>query len=454
MELSFTDPDQWYEEYESASLKRRYDILMETLDQPLSRNFIEDVDLGMCLVSMMDELTSNNLITQTLAFIDRFQTKQPDFYEEEFQYFDNFLVVYYLYRDEKEKVAQALSRFMEDPASGIDQMIPLLDYLRFYECMDALMELCRKTYIPVQRSPEIIGSAEDDLGVVVFIDMVDKAYRIIRRGEIFDWTAFVRRAGKYGYTGGQEMAEEIKDYLTQEMEGGEAFIASFKRNRKETLNALVWAFLRYMLDQKNIGFVCSEHIMNGVLKFLGQRELRSQKSVSPNTYFGFSKNELDQYLGRLIGGFMSTQQAKAMGILWGIVYLYDFLSSKAAISDSIHRHVVKSVNSLKNDSIKVFRRTLWKYDFVHRWTPPDSVPNDRFAAESELFSKTIEMEVPLGDEPAKGPMDFLRQFMDMELPPALMTPGDSSSGPAAGKEKRSGKSSAKKRRKKKKKRKR
>jgi hypothetical protein len=32
--LSFTDPDRWYEEYESASLERRYDILTETLDQP------------------------------------------------------------------------------------------------------------------------------------------------------------------------------------------------------------------------------------------------------------------------------------------------------------------------------------------------------------------------------------------------------------------------------------
>lgn len=112
MELSFTDTDKWYEQYESASPKGRYDILMETLDQPLSESFTEELDLGDCLVEMMDELTSNNLITQMLDFIDRFQTKQPGLYKKEFQYFDNLLVEYYLYRNEKEKVAESLSRFM------------------------------------------------------------------------------------------------------------------------------------------------------------------------------------------------------------------------------------------------------------------------------------------------------------------------------------------------------
>jgi hypothetical protein len=214
---------------------------------------------------------------------------------------------------------------------------------------------------------------------------------------------------------------------------------------------LTWAFLKYMLDQKNMDFVCSEHIVDGVLEFLGQRKLRSQKSVSPDVYFGFSKKDLDPYLTHMIGGFLSTRQAEGVGILWGIAYVYDFLLSKDAISGSTHRSVIRSVNSLKADLMNAFQRSLWKYSFVHRWTPPDSVPDKYSAAESEMFSKTIEIKVPLGSEPPKGLMGFLNQFMDREALSTLLTSDDLPKSPAARKKTKSGKSSTKKRRRKKKK---
>ena len=94
---------------------------------------------------------------------------------------------------------------------------------------------------------------------------------------------------------------------------------------------------------------------------------------------------------------MSMQQATGIGTLWGSVYLYDFLLSREIIADSMYRDIMKSVGALKKDVIKAFRKSLWKYDFVHRWTPPDSVSDDDFAAESELFAKTTETQEPLGD---------------------------------------------------------
>ena len=119
---------------------------------------------------------------------------------------------------------------------------------------------------------------------------------------------------------------------------------------------------------------------------------------------------------------MSMQQARAIGILWGSVYLYDFLLSKEIITDSMHRETIETVDVLKKHVIKAFRRSLWKYDFVHRWTPPDSVSGDDFAAESELFSKTTEAQEPLGDELPRGPMDILSQLMGMAQASDLAKP--------------------------------
>jgi hypothetical protein len=88
MSLSFSDPEKWYEQYEQASKKQRYEMLLETIQQPLSQQFIEELDLGMCLIETKSDLLSNNLLPELLEFIEILQTKQPKFYKKEFYYYD------------------------------------------------------------------------------------------------------------------------------------------------------------------------------------------------------------------------------------------------------------------------------------------------------------------------------------------------------------------------------
>jgi hypothetical protein len=134
----------------------------------------------------------------------------------------------------------------------------------------------------------------------------------------------------------------------------------------------------------------------------------------------------------MLGGFLSLRQARGISILWGSVYLYDFLLSKEIVTDSMHRDIMETVDVLKKDVIKAFGTSLWKYDFVHRWTPPDSVSDDDFAAESELFLKTTETQEPLGDELPRGPMDMLSQLIGMADPSDLAAPAEPIKFPSTG----------------------
>lgn len=447
METPLADPDQWCEEFESASLEKKHEIITETVNQPLSQDFIEDSGLIDCLFDMFGILRSKNLITEALSLIGALQTKQPEFYKSNFQYFDDVPVIYYLYRDDREKVVESLSRFMEDPLHDLDMIMPILSHLRLYGYTDVTLLFCQKAYKPVEESPEYMPGAENDLGIIVFLDLADRTYRRIRDGETVDWELFTKEVEEYGYNGGGKTTDEVRQNLTGEMEGGETFIRNFRSDREKTLNTLTWAFLKYMLDQKNMDFVCSEHIMNGVLGFLRERKLPNKSNVHPYVYFKFPKEQFSIHLGRMIGGFLSTRQAEAVGTLWGIVYVYDFLLSKNIIVESIYRNVMESVNSLKADSVRLFRRRLWAYDFAHRWTPPDSISEDEFATESSMFAKTLDMKIPIGEEVGK-PGDFLRQFEKTELPSYLKAPERSQKRPSAKKKKGSGKSRAKKKRKK------
>jgi len=321
-------------------------------------------------------------------------------------------------------VVESFSRFMEDPLHDLDLTKPILSYFRLYEYTDVAVRFCKKAYKPVAKSPKYIPGAENDLGAIVFLDLADRAYRRIRKGESVDWGLLAREVRNYGYNGGGKTADEARRNLTGDMEGGETFIGNFKSNQKKSLNALMWAFVKYMLDQKKMSFVCSEQIINGVLEFLEERELPSKSNVHPHVYFKFPKEQFNLHLGQMIGGFLSSRQAEAVSVLWGIVYVYDFLLSKNIIAESIHRDVMESVNSLKADVIMAFRRGLWRYDFVHRWTPPDSISGDEFTTESRMFAKTADMEVPLGEEVGE-PGDFLRQFEKTELPSYLKAPAHS-----------------------------
>ncbi len=245
---------------------------------------------------------------------------------------------------------------------------------------------------------------------------MDKAYQQIRVGRTANWKEFITQTAEYDFTDGEEMAYEIRVYLAEEIEGGNRFVTQFKRDREERLNALSWEFSKYMFAQKDVGFLCSEAIWSGVLEFLEERKPSRRKSVAPNIYFGFSDAELDEYLGKMIGGFMSMRQADGVAILWGIPYIYELLLSKEIITDSVYQEAIKSVASLKPPLIQAFQNSLWQYNFVHRWRPPNSVSRKDFAVESEKFKETIKVKIPLSNKPTKGEMDFFGGVGELRFP--------------------------------------
>ncbi|MEK7396948.1 MAG: hypothetical protein AAB116_08435 [Candidatus Poribacteria bacterium] len=55
--------------------------------------------------------------------------------------------------------------------------------------------------------------------------------------------------------------------------------------------------------------------------------------------------------------------------------------------------------------------------------PPDRVSIDDFTAESEIFSKTIEMQVPLSDEYISREQKMLESFASMGLPSDIKDSG-------------------------------
>ena len=140
MSTEFANPladlDRWYERYSTAAPKEQYEMLQALIETPLSPEVLEDMDLGILLLDMREELVNNGLIDEAIALIEKLQQQQPELYKEEYPYHDKFRALYYLYSNQPEKIKGVLSHFKAYPETGIDEMLLILEELRFYNAAE------------------------------------------------------------------------------------------------------------------------------------------------------------------------------------------------------------------------------------------------------------------------------------------------------------------------------
>lgn len=401
-------PDEWYNNYDEASVKQRYQMLLDILAQPLSQDFLEETEIDQLLISMSDELSSNNLIDEYLALIQLVQQQQPKLYKKEFVYYDKFLIAYYIYTKQNNLLEEALIRFKKYPAKDIDYFLSVLDLLSFYDQSEIAVDLCQKTYNSVKNNSNIINGVEDELSWLIVTHSMEHFFDKHQQKEEINWSQFKQELHKYGYGKDTEWLEDVKYALTHEFDQ-EQFFSQFEQKKlhSRAFNSLSIAFYIYMKQEKQMSFVCSQAIWEAIFEFLGERELNVKQQANPNTFFTFSEKSLESYLTQKVYGFLSTRQAQGFAALWGIPYLYDFLVSQEIIREQIHRKVINITNQLKADVLKSYQNSweLWRYDFINRWQPDSNSEKSKLAEQLQLFNDSFNNSEPLSDTPGEGKLE-------------------------------------------------
>ncbi|WAL60043.1 hypothetical protein [Thermocoleostomius sinensis] len=399
MVATVIDPEQWQATYEAASLTRQYEMLLEVMAQPLSLDLIEELDLEMLVLTMRDELVNRHLFDQAIALIQTVQQQQPSLHQQEFAVLDSFLVEYYLYCNHPQQVRAALQQFLQYPAADIDQTLAILDYLKFYNATSLAVELSQVAYEAVQASANRVLGVEMQFSDVLLGNWMQQAHQQLKQGHSVDWNTFLAESvkyefDKYEFGNKAQWIKELEQHLTREVQNSPEFVAQFRHDRSEALRTTSLGFCQYMAEEKQVSFICSRALWESIYTFLEHRETSGTKLAQPESYFAFSLLELEIYVAQKIGALLSTQQSVGVAVLWGIPYVYDFLRSKQIISRDLHQQAIKSVAALKTALINNYAH-LWKYSFVHRWLPPDSVATAEFEAEKQCFAASFERVVAL-----------------------------------------------------------
>ena len=395
MGFSNIDPDDWFEEYYQSPWEKQYEMIMQVIDNPFPEELTED---GMFLTELKAELEQNNRNQELAELIEELAFKQPDFYKKEFTYFDDFLVEYYLYLNQPEKLEGVLNRLAADPVSGIELLIFTINYLVLYGHTGVAVALSEKTYKNVEGASDLIKGAGYPLSRTVYDDQIDKIYHQIQAGKDVNWQEFGDKIREFDFTFNAELQSQLEGFVNKELPCPGGLADLMTEQGFKGLYVLSYDFGKYMLNNKQVDFTCSNFIWVEVVRFWTSRNLPVPVESELGDFFDFEKKTLESHISKMYGQILSQRQANAVALLWGIPYIYEFLWSKNIIMEQLYFYVIEVCVALKKKFMHYFKKDLWKYDFVHRWTPPNAVLVERFDAEKVFFNNLFNNEITIGDD--------------------------------------------------------
>jgi len=79
-------------------------------------------------------------------------------------------------------------------------------------------------------------------------------------------------------------------------------------------------------------------------------------------------------------------------VLWGSVYVFDFLYKYNIISEKTFLDFMETSKELKGKVIGQYTADLWNSNFIHHWEKPDCISETEFVEESKIFEKSISLE--------------------------------------------------------------
>jgi len=389
MKTIYNDVDKWDEQFGGKSDDGRYDLVISTLKAPLTESFIEELDLGGVLVEMLGNFQKEKEFDKILNLIEVCIAFQPTLYKKEHSYFDEFLINWHLFHQEKEKLTGPLDRFKENPVKGIDNMIQALKSLLFYGYTDLAVSLAEKTFGPVEESPELISGAGYELAMALYYNYTEQYYKQYLDTREFNREQFEKEINAIEF----KFPPHTMDLIEKSIVGGQdqdiagVFRQEFFRNRHGCTMFIGGHFRKYMHHKYRMSFACSGILWDGMVNYWGRRA--ENKTADLNTFFSLDSDSFDKYLAGVMGGFLSFNKAEAVALLWGAHYVYDFLLFAGIIKEHARAEVVTSICLLKTRMLKVVTNDLWEFNFVHRWGLPEGVTGEAYRAEEEIFVKSL-----------------------------------------------------------------
>lgn len=382
------DFDKWWEEYNSKPVLAQYKFVIDTFEKGISQESFKENDLAEVLLELKGSLEQQRRFDEIVELTTLFQTKYPKLYKKEFQYFDEFLISYHCFHNQKKQLAHSLDNFIDNPIQGIDNFVVGFKELLFHDHMDIIDRIIDKTYSTVRDSTEIIGITSREFALTKLHEHLERLYSL-EKIDTKALSTFKNDLEKFDFQLTDDYLDVVKQCFENEMITGSDAVHQFQKDWKEFIKALELYFLKYM-SKKNFNFALSGLLWDNIFQYWN-KNVKTPRPT-PNEFFSINKEKFDKYLYHLSGGMLIENSAETIATLWGSTYIYDFLTSIDIIDKTIYEDVKRSIYILKGEVFRGFSRHLWKSSFIHQWNKPDSISQKEFKTEQKIFLKSYQIQ--------------------------------------------------------------
>lgn len=378
--------EEFWDNYINEDIFEIYDIVCDFFSSELPEEFQENYDVGEVILETRSHHETAKQFDKVLQFTELIKNKQAQLYQEYFQYFDDFLIDYSLFHGETEKAENAFSNFIENPVHDFDAYLACFKKLLFYQRVNILNQAITTNYEEVENSSKLMGGSGYDLAMGKFYITLEKLYDTYKKDGIFNKDALNEMLEHYNFSFEDQALESIKEGICGPVLQKERLINALKEDRKSFVLTLQGYFLIYMYS-RNFTFMLSGRLWDKLLTFW--EENSGEKRRDPDSYVSVNLEKYEKYLSVLSGDMFVSNRSEMFAVLWGSVYIYDFLLSIGLIKQETYDRFINVSRVLKGKVIGQFANELWTSDFIHRWEKPDGISRTEFEEEAKIFRKSI-----------------------------------------------------------------
>ena len=376
---------EFWNKYINEDILEIFDVTYDFFSNKLPNEFVENYDVGEVILETIGHHETAKEFDKVLKFTELLQDKQPKLYEEYFQYFDAFLIDFNCFQNESSKVDIAFSNFIKNPIQDFDQYLICFKKLLFYGYANILNKAIIQNYERVNTSDKLMGGAGYDLALSKFYITLEECYQKNTDSVGFSKDEFLEKLDKYNFDFNEKFLLAVETGVSRPVPE-KNIVNLFIHHRKKYVVTLEMYFLKYMHNRK-FSFALSGRLWDKLLEFW--EESNNNKQCKPNDYFLIHTNEFEKYLSKLSGDMFIDNKSEMIAVLWGSIYIYEFLKSIEIIDQKTFDKLIDVSRVLKGKVIGQFTSSLWNSNFIHVWEKPDSISSNEFNEEEKIFKKSL-----------------------------------------------------------------
>lgn len=375
--------EEFWNKYINEDILEIFDETCDFFTKELPQEFIDDYEVSEVILETRGHQETAKNFDNVIKFTNILQDKQPELYKENFEYFDDFLIDYFCFKQDTLKVNKAFTFFMDDPLHNYDQYLLAFKKILFYQHSELLEQVIAKNFVTVDESDDLMGGAEYDLAKCKFYTSLQEIYK--RNDEKLNKSTFISELADYNFDFEDQFLSSLEIGILKPQLNADEIKNWIKKDKKSSIIIIQGYFLRYMYE-KGFAFYLSGRIWDKMLGFW-QENNRSKKTT--DSYFKVQTELFEKYLAGFSSDMFLDNKSEMIAILWGSVYIFEFFFKNNFISEETFHDFLETSQKLKGKVIGQFTPDLWNSNFVHTWEKPDCISETEFIEEHHIFKKSI-----------------------------------------------------------------